>query len=255
MSLLQLHKVSSSPWGKPLLADINLQLTGGEIHGVVGPNGAGKSTLLRCISGELPSTGDIQFQEQSLGVWEQRHKAQQLALLLQQTQLNFPFKVKEVVAMGRIPHDSGFQRDQQIVDEAMHAVDVHEMATQRYTQLSGGEKQRVQLARILAQVWDQQQPLLLMDEPTSALDLDHQQLLRNVLLQKRDQGWAIVVVLHDFNLLASLCDQVSVLQEGAVVAQGAPDKVFTAALFQQVFNSDVHIMNHPVEGYPVMMPV
>jgi iron complex transport system ATP-binding protein len=170
--------------------------------------------------------------------------------------LNFPFTVAEVVALGRIPHTTGKQRDREITAEAMAATDVLTMRDRLYTQLSGGEKQRVQLARIFAQVWtaaEQDHRLLLLDEPTAALDMGHQHLLTGLLRTLAGRGCSIVLVLHDFNILASVADTVSALHEGRFISQGRPADIFTSQLFKQVFDSEVEIMQHPKHHYPLVV--
>lgn len=257
MPLLELNNVSCAPWGKTLLSGINLRLEAGEIHGLIGTNGAGKSTLLRCISGEIaPDEGEVLLTNRPIGEWNTVERARQLALLPQQALLNFPFTVKEVVSLGRIPHATGFARDQIIVEQAMSATDVSNMATRLYTQLSGGEKQRVQLARIFAQVWSvgtQGNQLILLDEPTNGLDLGHQQMLMEQLRRLANDGFTIVLVLHDFNIIASIADNITVLHQAQVTAQGSPQEVLTVDLFRDIFSSDVDIVPHPRHHHPVVI--
>ncbi len=257
MPVLKLKNISCAPWGDTLLEGLNLELEAGQIHGLIGTNGAGKSTLLRCISGEIQRChGGIELLGRDLDQWQARNKARHLALLPQQALLNFPFTVSEVVALGRIPHTSGSRRDREIVAEAMAATDVAGMQKRLYTQLSGGEKQRVQLARIFAQVWtaaEHEYRLLLLDEPSSGLDLGHQQLLIALLRDMAKRGCAIVLVLHDFNILASVADTVSALHNGKMLAQGDVKDVFTRELFLEVFDSEVQILAHPQHHYPLVI--
>lgn len=257
MAALKLTNMACAPWDNTLLEGLNMELEAGKIHGLIGNNGAGKSTLLRCISGEIPcNQGHIELLGRDLNQWQALDKARHLALLPQQAQLNFPFTVAGVVSLGRIPHTTGNRRDREIVAEAMSAMDVSGLHKRLYTQLSGGEKQRVQLARIFAQVWtaaEFEQRLLLLDEPTSGLDLGHQQLLTTQLRKMAHRGCAIVLVLHDFNVLAAVADTVSVLHDGKIIAQGDLKQVFTRELFQQVFDSDVQILSHPLHHYPLVI--
>ncbi len=145
---------------------------------VVGPNGAGKSTLFRLLSGEWhPASGQVSFNGLALERWSLDRLARVRAVMPQSSSLSFPFLVREVVRMGRMPHDTGHEQDEAIVSEVMQVCDVARLAQRHYTSLSGGERQRVQLARVLAQIWmpvSGGRRLLLLDEPTSALDLAHQ---------------------------------------------------------------------------------
>lgn len=247
-----------APWGEPLLHNVSMRVAAGEIHGIIGPNGAGKSSLLNCIAGDLAlQSGQLYVQERPLAQWPQRELARRMAVLPQSSLLNFPFRVEQVVAMGRTPHDSGNDADQKIIVAVMQELDIGHLRQRLYTQLSGGERQRVQLARILTQIWDcdtLNTGLLLLDEPTAALDLAHQQQLIALLRIMAARGMAIVMVVHDFNLLASVADRISALKQGELKAQGSPAEVLTTDVFEQVFGVEVFISPHPVSGLPMVMP-
>ena len=257
MAVLTLENVSAAPWGTPLLQDINLQLKAGDIHGIIGPNGAGKTSLLHCISGDMETNaGTIRLGSAPLQAWKPRERARCMAVLPQLSLLNFPYTVEEVVMLGRIPHDSGARVDRQIVKEVIQEMDVAHLRERLYTQLSGGEKQRVQLARIFAQVWraEQTQPrLVLLDEPTTALDLSHQLQLMQLIQRLAKQGCAIVMVVHDFNLLSGVASQLCALSAGKQLAQGSVAEVMTAAVFREVFGVDVHVTPHPGDGRPIVI--
>ncbi len=256
MNVLQLQSVNAAPWGAPLLDQVSLTLAKGEILGLAGPNGAGKSTLLKLIAGDLPlQSGQIRIAGSDPRTLPRRTLARQLAFLPQLSLLNFPYTVEEVVALGRIPHDCGAAADAAVVAEAMAATDVLPLRETLYTQLSGGERQRVQLARVFAQVWgpgSPQQRLLLLDEPTSALDLSHQQLLLRAVRDLAQCGCAIILVIHDINLMAGVVDRVAVLGRGRLAALGAPSKVFTEQLFRDVFDVDVLVAAHPEGERPMI---
>ena len=259
MSTLALHSVSAAPWGEPLLRDINFTVEAGSILALAGPNGAGKSSLLRLLSGDIRrADGDITFRERPLAEWPLEERAQSLAVLPQLSLLNFPYTVEEVILLGRIPHKSGHRRDAEILQSMLQLTDTESLRDRLYTQLSGGEKQRTQLARVFAQIWEDDSlegNLLLLDEPTSALDMAHQQqMLANVRLLAQ-RGCAVVLVIHDLNLAASIADQVLVLDRGQQVALGTPEEVLTARLFREVFQVDVAIESHPRHHYPVITPL
>ena len=183
MAGLDLHRVSAAPWGAPLLQDISLQLAEGRVLAVIGPNGAGKSSLLHTIAGGLAvASGELHLDGRPLAGWPERERARALALQAQHSALNFPFTVEEVVLLGRIPHDSG---------------SAERLRHRPFTQLSGGEKQRVQLARAVAQVWRREDApcrLLLLDEPSSALDLAHQRMVLALVSRLAADGVAVVLV-------------------------------------------------------------
>lgn len=259
MNTLTLSSVSAAPWGDPLLENINLTLETGNILALAGPNGAGKSSLLQLISGDLQcSNGSLAFCERPLQDWPVEERAQHLAVLPQLSLLNFPYTVEEVILLGRIPHNSGRLRDREILESVLQLTDTDSLRNRLYTQLSGGEKQRTQLARVFAQVWEESSldgKLLLLDEPTSALDMAHQQQMLSTVHLLARRGCAVVLVIHDLNLAASIADQVLVLDRGQQVAIGAPDQVLTPQLFRQVFQVEVAIEQHPRHAYPVITPL
>jgi iron complex transport system ATP-binding protein len=256
VSTLQLKGVCAAPWGEALLKDIVFTLKPGTVLGLAGPNGAGKSSLLQLIAGDIqPSAGQLTFCDRAMTGWPPQERAQRLAFLPQMSLLSFPYTVEEVVRLGRIPHSSGYRADSDIVEQALELTDTVSLRHRLYTQLSGGEKQRTQLARIFAQILGQDSlngSLLLLDEPTSALDLAHQQLVLLAMQQLAMRGCAIVVVIHDLNLMASIADQILVLDNGCQIALGNPEQVFTTTLFKQVFGVDVTVGHHPQEGYPMI---
>jgi len=254
MSVLTLDKVSARPWGTPLLQDIDLSLAAGDVLGVIGPNGAGKSSLLRLVAGDIPlDSGSIGLLGKPLAQWPLRERACRMAVLPQLSLLSFPYTVEEVVDLGRIPHDTGNAVDASIVEEVLAAVDMGRLRHRLYTELSGGERQRAQLARVFAQVWRGGERLLLLDEPTSALDLAHQQQVLQAISRLAADGCAVVMVIHDFNLLAASAGQLLALHGGRCYAMGAPDVVLSQQLFRDVFSAEVHITRHPVHGRPLVV--
>lgn len=240
-----------------LLSDINLSIGAGEVLAVLGPNGAGKTSLLRLLSGELSAQrGSVTLNGRPLAAWADRARAQMLAVLPQQSLLGFPFRVLEVVLLGRIPHDSGRQLDEQIAYAALDAADARHLSERDYTRLSGGEKQRVHLARVLAQIWQPAatgERFLLLDEPTSALDLAHQHAILRAARQLAAQGVGVLLILHDLNLAAQYADRIVMLGNGRMVAQGSPADVMTEAMIQQLFAIEVSVLAHPQNGRPLII--
>jgi len=237
-----------------LVNDAHFELHPGEILAVVGPNGAGKSSLLKCLSGDvIPTKGEIRFNSMPLSEWSLNSLARSRATLPQLNLLNFPYTVEEVIALGRIPHSTGKAKDEEIVAELRNKLDLDHLSNRLYPQLSGGEKQRTQIARVLAQVWSSPASseadvarILLLDEPTNSLDLGHQQQLVSLLKHVAKHGTAIVLVLHDLNIASALADKVLLMCCGEQVACAHPSDVFTKEQLTRVFGANVHVIEHPV---------
>lgn len=257
MSVLQLDRLHASPWGTPLLRDINLCLEDGQLLALIGPNGAGKSSLLHTIAGGVPADrGKVSVGGRQLGEWADLERARAVALQAQHSLLNFPFTVEEVILLGRIPHRSGRAVDADILDQVLEATDTGALRHRLFTQLSGGEKQRVQLARAVAQLWrgtDSPCRLLLLDEPSSALDLAHQRMVLSLVRRLNGDGVATIISTHDFNLVAAVADQVLVLEKGAQYSCGSPADVLCPAMFSAVFDVEVLIQAHPDRGSPLVI--
>ncbi len=259
MELLRLDGIGAAPWeGRRLLQDIHFSLAAGEVLSVLGPNGAGKTSLLNLLCGAIsPDRGSYHFLGRPFNEWDTASRARSQAVLPQQSALNFPFSVEEVVRLGRIPHASGAQQDQKIVERCLEASDTLALRQRLYTQLSGGEKQRVQLARVLAQIWraeDAPGRLLLLDEPTSALDLAHQRLVLQQVRELAADGCGVLMILHDFNLAARYSDRCLLLAQGHQRALGSPREVLTPDLLGEVFEAPVDVLPHPEDGLPVVLP-
>lgn len=258
MTTLELSQVSAAPWGDELLQDISVSLDAGTVLALAGPNGAGKSTLLQLMAGDIaPDSGELRLRGQHIHEWPAGKRAQCLAVLPQMSLLNFPYTVEEVVLLGRIPHDSGVQKDREVLEQVLQMTDTQGLRNRLYTQLSGGEKQRTQLARIFAQISggdSLEGKLLLLDEPSSALDLAHQQQVLSAVRQLARRGCAVVLVIHDLNLAASIADLMLVLDRGRQAALGKPEDIFTRELFQQVFNVEVTVSHHPQRHFPMIIP-
>ncbi len=256
MCLLKVAALSVSKSGHALLDKLSMQVRTGEIHVIIGPNGAGKSTLINTLAGDTSHySGAIELANKNLkDACDQRPRL--LATLPQMSLLNFPYSVKDVVALGRTPHDTGLTIDARVVSEVMEAMDIIELAEAKYTQLSGGEKQRTQLARVLAQIWrkeDAPQRLLLLDEPFSALDIGHQQALIQTIERFASTGVAVLLVVHDMNIAAKLAHNIIVLSQGRVAARGKPAEVLKTDILKDVFNADLRVVSHPDTEQPFVM--
>ncbi len=237
-----------------VLEAVDFDVVAGEIVALVGPNGAGKSTLLAALAGELePSEGAIELDGRALSHWSHLDMARRRAVLPQSHTVGFPFTAREVVAMGRAPWVRTEQRnlDDERIAAAMSAADVEHLAARAFPTLSGGERARVALARVLAQ----DTATLLLDEPTAALDLGHQEAVLRLATARAAAGTAVVVVLHDLGIAAAYADRVAVLESGRIAADGPPRRVLTTELLTRVYQHPVEVLDHPVTGAQLVLPV
>lgn len=236
----------------PILRNITLTLKPGELVALIGPNGAGKSTLLRLLTGYLTAdSGECLLNGKALADWSPKSLSRRRAVMRQQSQLGFDWPVEEVVKMGRAPWEAS--NTNAIANQVMALTGCLPLLGRKYSTLSGGEQQRVQLARALAQLWvdDGPQGWLFLDEPTSALDLYHQQHLLRLLKQLTLAGKLhVCAVLHDLNLAALWADRLLLLHQGEIVAQGTADEVLQADTLHRWYGAEVHIAQHPEKPTP-----
>ena len=234
--------------GRRIIDDVSLDAAPGAVVGVVGPNGCGKSTLVRTLGRILrPTSGTVHLDGTDIASMSARRVAQTVAAVLQDSTGDFDLRVRDVVAMGRTPHKRMFDGDNasdaRIVAESLTAVDATHLAERPFALMSGGERQRVLVARALAQ----QPRLLVMDEPTNHLDVRH---IFDVLALPAAIGVTAVIALHDLNLAAHYCDVIHVLCEGKQIAAGPPAEVFTGELIADVWNVSATVVAHPGTGRP-----
>ncbi|MDT0402664.1 MULTISPECIES: heme ABC transporter ATP-binding protein [Streptomyces] len=237
---------------REVLAGVDVRVRAGEVLALVGPNGAGKSTLLSALAADLPPTaGAVRIHGRPASAWSAPELALRRAVLPQSASLSFPFTVEEVVRMGRAPWAAARPEDDEAaVAGAMAATEVTRFAARPFSALSGGERARVALARVLAQSTS----LLLLDEPTAALDLRHQELVLRLCRARAHAGDAVVVVLHDLGLAAAYAHRVAVLRAGRVAADGPPQEVFSRALLSEVYEQPVEVFPHPRTGAVLVLP-
>ena len=243
--------------GRPLLRQATLEVAPGQVHAILGPNGAGKSTLLKLLAGELcPARGTVTLDQRTLAAWDLGALARRRAVLPQDEQLGFGFLVEEVVALGRLPcprHAPA--REETLLREALEAAGVTALWGRRYTGLSGGERRRVQLARVLAQVWEpvpEGPRYLLLDEPTASLDLAHQHACLAAARRFAADGNGVAVVLHDPNLALAYADLVTLLRDGEVAAGGQPVEVLQPQNLQRVFGIEATLLQPPGWPHPII---
>lgn len=239
--------------GTQILHGVDLTVRAGEVRALIGPNGAGKSTLLGVLTGDhAPDAGTVTIAGRALSQWRAGEIAMRRAVMTQDISLSFPFTVREVVAMGRSPwRGTRFEDDDDsIIDEALAATDVNDLGARQFTTLSGGERARVALARILAQ----RTHLLMLDEPTAALDLRHQEQVLGIAREHARSGGSVIVVVHDVGLAAAYADRVTILARGRVVGDGTPHEVLTPDLLSSVYEYPIEVLPHPGGGAPIILP-
>lgn len=255
-----LENISFHIGQRQILDNISLTIQGGEVVSVIGKNGAGKSTLLKILSGEYkPNQGRVICNGLELDSLPVREQAKHRSVLPQSSSLHFPFQVHQVVMMGRSPHiGQGYKIDREIIKQAMRLTDTLDLEQRVFTTLSGGEKQRVHLARTLAQIWPEANHdtrFLLLDEPTSALDLTHQHQTLGIARQFAEQhNVGVLTVLHDFNLASYYSDRIAVLSSGNLLSLGKPQEVITSDTILQAFGTQVKVIDHPLHsGCPLVV--
>ena len=233
--------------GRDVVADVSLDVRDGEVLVVAGPNGAGKSTLLAALAGDVrPASGTVEVAGRDVRARSTVELAQQRSVLLQSGPVPFGFTVTEVVAMGRAP----WPTDGDHVVRALADCEIAHLASRPVSALSGGERARVDLARVLAQ----DTPLVLLDEPTAALDLRHTEAVMGHARRLAGLGRAVVAVVHDLDLAASYGDRVALLSAGRLVAVGAPADVLRPDVVGDVYGHPVEVLPHPVTGRLLVLP-
>ncbi len=238
-----------------VLRDLAFTVKGGEILGVVGPNGVGKSTLIRGASGVLaPHRGGVQIGGQDLGTLPLRKRAQIVAVVPQAVQLPEAFLARDVVLMGRTAHlgwlGQESESDRRIARAAMRQTATLDFAERQVGELSGGEQQRLLIARALAQ----EASILLLDEPTAHLDLKHQdEVLRLIRILTQENDLAVILTLHDLNLVARYTDRVALLSDGRVRKIGSAREVLTPEELAAAYGITIHVTDHPIHGTPLVL--
>ncbi|MBK5931449.1 ATP-binding cassette domain-containing protein [Halochromatium salexigens] len=257
MSLLQVEALSVRLGGRLLLKDIALEIERGELFGLIGPNGAGKSTLVKALMQLLPYSGRVCLEGQPLARMSARARAQQLAYLSQDDRLQWPISVRDLVALGRHPYRGSWWRgglpggpgadaeaDRCAIEQALQATDIDSLRERRADELSGGERARARLARVLAV----EAAVLLADEPVAALDPMHQLRVMELLRARCQTGQTVVVVLHDLTLASRFCDRLLLLDQGSAVASGAVERVLSPEHLSGVYGVQAIIGEHEEGG-------
>ncbi|WP_194774194.1 heme ABC transporter ATP-binding protein [Pararhodonellum marinum] len=251
--MLEAQNIHFCIQNRPILDQANLSLRAGELTVILGPNGAGKSTLFKILSGEIPCKyGSVKYNDRILCQFKPRQLAEVRAVMPQHSSLTFPFTAHEVVALGLMPLGHTYSPD--LLERVMKATHTWDLRNQLYGQLSGGEKQRVQLARVLTQIWEiKPYPrYLLLDEPTSSMDISQQHHVLEIVSQLKKRNIGVLAILHDLNLASQYADQIVLMKNGLILRQGTVEEVMTEDLLEAVFDYPIRIWRDERHGSMVI---
>ena len=241
--MIEINNLSLKRSNRYILKKINLEIFD-KINVVIGPNGAGKTTLLSAISGNLSNfQGSLKFHGRNINNYSQNELAKKRSVANQFFDVAFPFSSKEIIEMGRFAHraDRKSLDNEKIIEDVMQHLSINHLCDQSFQTLSGGEKQRVQLARVLSQIWDVESALLLLDEPTSALDFSHQVRLFDVLIDKQKKmKWSIVMVVHDLQIASYMAESIILMNNGEVIEYGDVDKALKADKLTEIYQTKIN---------------
>jgi iron complex transport system ATP-binding protein len=255
--MLEAFKVSYSHKKFSILDNIDIAVNHGELLVIVGPNGAGKSTLLSLLANEISRNEEpIFFKKKTFEEWDEKELPYNKAKFSQHNNNDIPLSVKDVVVMGRYPYFNSVpgKKDHEAVAKAMEETDIATLKDRDYNSLSGGEKQRVHLARVLAQLDNEvSQKLIFLDEPLNNLDVLHQHRILHTIKNFTAKGNTAIMVLHDLNLAAQFADKVMLLKKGKIVSHDVPDKVFTREIISRVYNFPCIVCPNPVNKNPLII--
>lgn len=273
--MIKIENVSFSLGNKKLVDQVSLQIRPGQIVAILGPNGAGKSSLMKLLTGERRmQQGCISINNKEMSDYKRDELARIRSVVNQQSEVSFPFSLRDVIAMGRFPHTSGKAIDDQIVEQVMQITEISSLADRIFNTLSGGEQQRGQMARAIAQIMTLNNEsdtdisrYILLDEPIANMDLSHQHKtlghLKRLCKQPSKQAEqpqgrtqvGVAIVLHDLNLASLYADYIVVINNSRVETQGRPAEVFTTELIQSIFHLQADIDSHPKYGCPMITPL
>ncbi|TLN21966.1 ABC transporter ATP-binding protein [bacterium] len=244
--MIKIEALRAGYGSKEVLRGINLEIASGEFIGILGPNACGKSTLVKAISGVIsPTDGNIYLNGGRISEIPPLELAKLVAVIPQSTEIPFPFTGEELVSMGRFPHTGRFsalsESDVKHIQKALEETDTVALSGRLVTEISGGERQRLILARALAQ----QTPVLIMDEGTAAMDAHRKIDAFDLLRRKNREGMTVICVMHDLNLAALYCDRLIFMKEGEIAKDGPTGEVFSRETIEAVYKTRVEIFAHP----------
>lgn len=240
----------------PALTEVSVEVPRGALHAVLGPNGSGKSTLMRALLGVVPTTqGVTRVEGRPVGQWSRRGLARAVGVVTQREPRAFPMTVRELVEMGRYPHLGPLRapgaEDRRIIQNALARCDVDDLSERSVDTLSGGELQRVRIARSLAQ----EPRALALDEPTSSLDIRHEMTILRLLRELADRGTTVLLITHNLNMAARFADRILLLDEGRTAAEGSVEEVIRADVLERVYRWPVSVGEDPTTGAPLVTPL
>jgi iron complex transport system ATP-binding protein len=254
--MIRAHQISYRHKEFHILDGIDITLEYGEFLAIIGPNGAGKSSLLSILANEVKSEQKILFKNKNISDWDVRELSKHKAKFSQHNSNDIPLEVKDVVMMGRYPYFDAQpkQEDHEAMNNMMYETDVFHLKQREYNTLSGGEKQRVHLSRVMAQLQnDIAHKLLFLDEPLNNLDVKHQYKALEIIKKFTKKTNSAVVVLHDLNLAAQYADKILLMKSGKMAAFGTPEEVFTAENISHAYNFPCTICAHPITHNPMII--
>ncbi|HEY4064332.1 MAG TPA: heme ABC transporter ATP-binding protein [Puia sp.] len=257
--MLEVTDLIGSAGGRRILGPVSTVFSPGLLHVIVGPNGSGKSTFMKAFSGDLaPESGSVRYDGRPLSGLDKIDVSRRRAVMSQLPELQFPLSVSEIVLMGRYPHFT-FRpgpADMLICKAAMERLSVTALSDRDYLTLSAGERQRVQFARALAQIWEAPATgnrYLFLDEPVSSLDIHYQHQFLRIARSLLQENIVLIAILHDLNLALQYADRMLFLKEGRIVAEGPTPGIVTASLVREVFDINAHVMENPYGRTPVIV--
>lgn len=258
--MIETRALSVELSGKTIVENIDFAARAGEVTAIVGPNGSGKTTLLRALSGDIPFSGEALLEGRSFSAIKPWEMASRRAVLPQASALSFPFTVREIVGLGLTGGYSGVSTHEErtLPDLALQKVDLNGFGGRLYQELSGGEQQRVQLARVLCQVWkpvvDGVSRYLFLDEPVSSLDIRHQIVVMEIARDFAAAGGGVIAILHDLNLTAMFADQIAVMHRGHLDVIATPRDALTDERLERVYECSLRVGIPPQKDVPFVLP-
>jgi iron complex transport system ATP-binding protein len=257
--MLRTENISFSVGKKQILKNVSASFLPGEFNMILGPNGSGKSSFLKIFSGEINKfQGTVLYDDKKIKELRKEELAKKRAVMSQQADLGFPLLVEEVVMMGRYPHFTfnPNKKDVAICNQVIERMNLVEFKERNYLTLSGGEKQRVQYARVLAQVWEKPTDgyrYLFLDEPLNSLDISYQHEFLQVAVELVKENTVLVAVMHDINLAAHYADNLFFFKEGELITQGRPGDILTENVIERIFSVKTRVIENPVTGKPLVI--